>query len=594
MQKEAQHLGQHGAVKITGTVGNDSLEAGFRVADIMGWSGDDIIVAGNLGGSASGGHGDDIIYTSGFGDSHPQRYQTHAFGDWGNDTIYLGVGRDAHDHYELRFGAHVFGGHGGDRFVFLGIENNEQRIIGRIDDFDSSRDSIWIDDEQIDLNNPPSNVRIVEYNGQQFILINEKILYALEGARHDSETVDGTGRNVDGHEENHFIDWPQEWENGVPISADVAYRDPINFVPKQFFEDNRDYTTHRDAGGETVTGTNGNDRIEGSPHLGQLIFANDGDDFAWGNRGDDTIFGGAGDDYLDGYHGHDDLWGGLGNDTIDGGKGHDLIYGDEGNDVIAGGSDNDTVYGGAGDDVVFGGSEDDLIHGGCGRDTLNGGPGNDTVYGGLDDDVILGDHGNDDLRGGAGNDTIFGGPGRDALHGASGSDSLVGGSGQDTLSGGRGQDTLRGGAGNDSLAGGNGNDLLLGGPGSDSLRGGAGHDTLEGGKGGDLLHGGGGNDELFGGLGADILIGGSGEDHFIFRSARESSARAGIDEIRDFEVGVDKIDISQFFNSEVHTLSITTRGDGSFVTIDVNGDSKVDFSLLIANTTEISSNDFIF
>lgn len=591
MFNEPSHIGQHDAIRITGTVGSDTLSGGFHVADIMGWAGDDTLSAGTFGGSASGGHGNDIIYTTGSGDVHPQKYQTHAFGDWGNDTIFLGVERHFQDYHGLRFGAHVFGGHGSDRFVFSGVKSNEQKIIGRIDDFDYYRDSIWIDDEQIDFRHLPNNVRIVEHNGQQFILINEIILYALEGARHRSETVNGDGRNSEGSEENHFIDWPKEWENGVPRSADVAYHDPVNFVPKQYVADYGQYVNLRDTMGQELTGTNGNDRIEGSSDLSQLIFANDGDDFVWSNRGNDTVYGGAGDDYLDGYHGHDDLWGGLGNDAIDGGKGHDLIYGGEGNDVIAGGSDNDTIYGGSGNNIIFGGSENDLIYGGAGRDTLYGGPGNDIVRGGTGNDSIFGGRGNDKLYG---NDTIAGGAGRDSLHGGSGNDSLVGGAGSDLLRGGQGQDTLRGGAGNDLLAGHLGNDLLLGGSGSDTLRGGAGHDTLESGKGRDLLHGGNGNDKLYGGLGADVLIGGSGTDRFVFRSFHDSSTHAGIDVIRDFQVGVDKIDISRFFSPQEHAMNILSHGNGSLVTIDHDGDGKADFSLIIINTNQINDSDFIF
>ena len=182
-----RHTGHHGATLLVGTTGPDVLMGGTGVVDIRGWAGDDILHGGVRGGTISGGHGDDIIHAFGFGARLPQQFQTHAFGDWGNDTIIMDLSRQAGDNYDLRFGHHVFGGHGKDKFVFSGVAANDQRIIGRIDDFDPSRDTIWIDDQQINFQDLPDNVRIVAYKGQQWILINERVLYALEGARHDSE-----------------------------------------------------------------------------------------------------------------------------------------------------------------------------------------------------------------------------------------------------------------------------------------------------------------------------------------------------------------------------------------------------------------------
>jgi len=66
--------------------------------------------------------------------------------------------------------------------------------------------------------------------------------------------------------------------------------------------------------GETLTGTNGADRLKG----------------------------GDGDDSISGLGGNDRLEGDKGNDTIDGGAGNDLIRGGQGADVLTGGTGADT------------------------------------------------------------------------------------------------------------------------------------------------------------------------------------------------------------------------------------------------------------
>ncbi|WP_426164711.1 VCBS domain-containing protein [Pseudoduganella sp. R-34] len=90
----------------------------------------------------------------------------------------------------------------------------------------------------------------------------------------------------------------------------------------------------------TITGTNGNDVLEGT-------------------CGNDTINSGNGDDCVDGGTGNDSLNGGAGNDTLDGGSGSDQVNGGVGNDTLiynvvenmASGS-RDVYTGGAGVDIV--------------------------------------------------------------------------------------------------------------------------------------------------------------------------------------------------------------------------------------------------
>jgi Ca2+-binding RTX toxin-like protein len=80
------------------------------------------------------------------------------------------------------------------------------------------------------------------------------------------------------------------------------------------------------------------------------------------------------------------------------------------------------------------------------------------------------------------------------------------------------------------------NDLLFGDDANGTLEGGNGGDRLLGGSGNDLFVGNAGRDRLTGGSGLDTLVGGSGQDSFFFQSPN-----LGLDQIQDFQSGVDQI-----------------------------------------------------
>ncbi|WP_425459727.1 hypothetical protein [Hankyongella ginsenosidimutans] len=209
-----------------------------------------------------------------------------------------------------------------------------------------------------------------------------------------------------------------------------------------------------------------------------------------GTNGDDTLTGGDGDDRLEGLNGNDTLIGGAGNDNL------------------FGGNRNDTLFGGIGNDSLFGQESNDILVGGLGSDVLNGGSGlNDTAdyrfldFGVLDTAGLTASLRDPSAnRGAAQGDTyidvenLSGTDLRDILIGDSGANSLFGNGGDDRLEGWEGNDFLYGGEGNDQLLGGNNTDLLDGGNGNDILGGGASNDTLTGGAGNDSLDGGTGRD----------------------------------------------------------------------------------------------------
>ena len=231
-----------------------------------------------------------------------------------------------------------------------------------------------------------------------------------------------------------------------------------------------------------IVGTNGNDRLFGTPG-NDIICGLGGNDRLFGAGGNDCLDGGSGNDRLFGEDGHDELRGGTGDDQLRGGSGNDLLRGEAGNDNLRGGDDDDALHGGTGDDVLRGDAGNDVLIGNAGRDSLRGGDGNDDLQGGSDNDVLKSDNGDDTLRGDNGNDDLRGGRGLDNLRGGSGDDQIQGGLDNDILRGDGGNDVLRGNSGNDMLQGGADSDDLNGGSGDDHLNGGSGIDACSGSSG---------------------------------------------------------------------------------------------------------------
>lgn len=352
------------------------------------------------GGVVTGGAGNDTIYAAPHGAS-----QAHVYALGGDDVIVINSSDKI-----APFGTHAFGGDGRNTFKFI-TDGSTKKITGRIDDFDISRDNITIDGEKISFNNLPDHVRIIGHQDQPWILINNNILYALEGARLMPKHLAHKG----GDEEQHFIEWPKEWKNGVPASANISYQDYVDRVPLWALDrPESDFLYQR--------GDAKNDHIKAASDDGVRIN---------GHRGNDVIDGGDGGDW------------------IDGDKGHDTIYGGNGNDTIAGGVDNDLIHGGNGADLIFGGSGHDIIYGDAGNDTLYGNNGADYLDGGIGDDKLIGGRGSDTLNGGSGHDLLMASDKRgisalndiDYLDGGEGNDTLMSGeSGSTMMTGGKGVD----------------------------------------------------------------------------------------------------------------------------------------------------------
>ena len=83
---------------------------------------------------------------------------------------------------------------------------------------------------------------------------------------------------------------------------------------------------------------------------------------------------------------------------------------------------------------------------------------------------------------------------------------------------------------------------------------------MDGGGGNDTLNGGAGDDVIHAGTGADRLTGGTGADTFVF------VADEGADRITDFELGVDRIDLSDWgMIYHISALSIQSHGNGATI-----------------------------
>lgn len=146
-------------------------------------------------------------------------------------------------------------------------------------------------------------------------------------------------------------------------------------------------------------------------------------------------------------------------------------------------------------------------------------------------------------------------------------------------------DVAHAGGGDDFVHGENGADAIFGGSGNDTLRGGEGMDGLRGGSGHDILDGGIGQDILIGGIGNDILTGGLGADIFKWVD-QGNEPRNDQDVIKDFELGTDKLDISDLLGDidsiqdllENISIEKVTRQD---VDIVINDDDNTDITITL-------------
>ncbi|MCQ4160504.1 hypothetical protein NON00_11245 [Roseomonas sp. GC11] len=245
---------------------------------------------------------------------------------------------------------------------------------------------------------------------------------------------------------------------------------------------------------------------------------------------------------------------------------------------LTGNASQDVLIGGGADDTLLGGGGNDRLYGNGGDDTLGGGDGNDWMEGGAGNDVLNGQAGADTMMGGAGNDTYSVDDAGDAVSEAGGSGiDIVKSSISYTL--GEGVERLV------LLSGGltgTGNEL------ANMLTGSSGNDTLRGLAGNDVLQGGAGNDVLVGGAATDTLTGGAGADLFLLAKGD------GYDQITDFAVGQDKLQLSGFgtsFDSWAE-VQAALRTSGSNTILDLGSGDKL--LIKAVAISDLGADSFLF
>jgi Ca2+-binding RTX toxin-like protein len=83
------------------------------------------------------------------------------------------------------------------------------------------------------------------------------------------------------------------------------------------------------------------------------------------------------------------------------------VHGDAGNDWLFGDGGDDRIEAQAGNDYISGGNGNDSLAGEIGNDTLVGGTGANVLIGGQNDDTLVAGPGADDMRGGSGVNTLW-------------------------------------------------------------------------------------------------------------------------------------------------------------------------------------------
>ncbi len=623
--------GGDGNDSLNGGDGNDSLNGGAGSDDLYGNAGNDTI---------NGGDADDYLY-SGTGIDN-------IVGGSGNDYLYIDNSTDTANNtitYTAPNNGTIVGG-SNDGTVFREVERVELRT-------GSGNDTINISAANGSGFLPGNYVYSGAGNDSITGGSGNDVLYSgagndtINGGAGDDYLYSGTGiDNIVGGTGNDYLYIDNFTDAANTI---ITYTAPNNGT---IVGGSNDGTIFREIERVELRTGSGNDTINiaaatasGSQNY---VYSGDGSDTINGSVGVDNLYGEGGNDTINGGEGTDYLYGGSGNDILDGGAGIDYLYGEGGNDTINGGQGDLILSGGDGNDSITGTAGIDYLYGDAGNDTLYAGDGTDYLLGGDGNDILFGEQGNDTLISGSGNDTLYGALGNDLIvydyyqnndvvmdfvHGQDKIDLrnikiaewttfqfLLGNDGQDnaTITTQYGSiysvlkiqginpnqlqvsdfifnsftanDIVDGTNNNDDLFGGLGNDTLNGLAGNDRLFGEQGNDSLNGDYGDDTLYGGSGNDTLYGGNGDDTLYGGSGNDVFIFDYS------SGLDLVRDFVRGQDKVDISSFNISDWDVVQKLLSNDpqGNALITTVYGNDQYQFFVQGINANQLQASDFLF
>ncbi|MEM9062460.1 MAG: sulfatase-like hydrolase/transferase [Pseudomonadota bacterium] len=559
-----------GQISVIGNSGNNVFYTGYTSGNFRGGAGDDLFVGGgwvehtfhgdsgddNLVGAkfadllyggdgndyVDGGNKDDVIY--GGAD------QDRLFGERGNDSVFGGAGDDTlsgGDDSDLVRGGdgadQIFGGSGMDRLE--GGAGDDRLESGTGDDSlnGGAGDDVLIStagrdlliggdgDDRYEIAATAGD-RLIDQRGStgvDEIVLTGLLRSAAEISRVEDALLisDGAGRTV--------------WIEGAAANPNdrIVFDDQTLGVAELMAQPGLLGATPEGYGDETVTGTGLADNLLG------LI----GNDRIQSKGGDDTVFGGRGDDTLETSSGSDALFGGRGDDSLLAGNDYDRLDGGSGDDFLGGGKGADTyIYRvGEGSDIIddSGFSLGDRLE----------------IHGATSDHVEISERGTDLI-----------------LSFADGATLTILRHLEDR---GRIEDIAY-------VPGAKPVDpappvpapMPLPAPPPDAVTAGTdGNDKLYGTSGADLIFDGAGNDNLFGFAGADVFI---------------LDADGDADSIRDFQVGIDRIDLSAWGVGSFGELELATHSSGKTILRFESESLSINDGTWTLSADMLGSDSFIF
>ncbi|PXW81012.1 Ca2+-binding RTX toxin-like protein [Nitrosomonas sp. Nm84] len=452
-----------------GTIWNGNAIANLAATTLRGTAGADTIYGSALNETLMGLDGNDSLY-----------------GNGGNDTLIGGKGND-----------NLNGGTGIDTFLFA-LGDGVDRINPYNSDTLTLRFAADIFSTDIVVERVGNDLMLRHQNGSDSITVAnwylttydrlQQVVFDADGTTWSTATLDQMGINFNNQ-------YTLNLDDGAKTIEDWGGADSLAFGTGI---GDADITIARVGQNLKLTHVNGTDSVtikdwfnDLSKQIETIRFSTTGTVLTTAQLTTPflTLTGTAGNDVIQGGNAYGETLSGLGgNDTLNGGQGADTYLFNQGdgqdtitdtsspwyaeNSILFGAgllgqlnltfeSNNDRVYSFGADSVRVkagsGVSPQFISNGTAAAETLNGSSYRNIIHGLAGNDVINGNVNTDDLYGDAGNDTIAGGEDADWLYGGDGDDVLDGylliGSSDDQTYGSDSVDYYMGGRGNDTLNG---------------------------------------------------------------------------------------------------------------------------------------------
>ncbi|WP_341922199.1 putative Ig domain-containing protein [Polaromonas sp. YR568] len=574
---QALHIGVQALPVVTGTTGNNTINAQAAGSVLMGLEGNDTLNGNTGGDKLYGGVGADKLYGLSGNDVLD--------GGEGNDRLEGGTGADQ-----------MLGGLGNDIYV---VEDAGDVVTELADEGTDAVQSLVDYTLTANVENLTlTGTAAISGTGNELnnVITGNAAGNTLRGlAGNDTLRGGSEADTLEGGEGNDRLDGGAGADQlAGGLGNDTYVVDEAGDVVAELAGEGADtvqtaldYTLTANVENLTLTGIAA---ISGTGNeLNNVITGNVAGNTLRGLGGNDTLRGGLEADILDGGEGNDRLDGGAGADQLAGGLGNDTYVVDEAGDGVTELADEGTDTVQSLVDYTLGANLENMTLTGIAAISGTGNELNNVITGNAAGNTLRGLAGNDTLRGGLEADTLEGGEGNDRLDGGAGADQLAGGAGNDvyvvdeagdvvTELADEGTDTVQSLADytlgtnleNLTLTGtaatsGTGNELsnvITGNVAGNTLSGLGGNDTLRGGLEADTLEGGTGNDRLEGGAGADIYLfaRGEGQDTLV-----ETDATAGVEDVLQFghDITADQIWLRKSGNH----LEISLIGSSDKVTV---------------------------